>query len=216
MIRAVHALPGVERIRLGSLEPVIATAEFAQALGQLPKVCPQFHLALQSGCDTVLRRMRRRYDTAAFRESAAALRAVFPDCALTTDIMSGFPGETEAEHRQSLDFCREIAFSRMHVFPYSERQGTPAAEMPGAVPKPIREARARELIALGRDMARAYGQSQIGSVRSVLFETCEEGAAAGYTMEYMRCLCPGALPGETHDVRITGFSRDTFTGEIIK
>ena len=216
VIRAVHALPGVERIRLGSLEPVIATAEFAQALGQLPKVCPQFHLALQSGCDTVLRRMRRRYDTASFRESAAALRAVFPDCALTTDIMSGFPGETEAEHRQSLDFCREIAFSRMHVFPYSERQGTPAAEMPGAVPKPIREARARELIALGRDMARAYGQSQIGSVRSVLFETCEEGAAAGYTMEYMRCLCPGALPGETRDVRITGFSRDTFTGEIIK
>ena len=214
VVRAVHELPGVERIRLGSLEPVIATEAFARALGALPKVCPQFHLALQSGCDSVLRRMRRRYDTAAFRESAAALRAVFPDCALTTDVMSGFPGETETEHRQSLDFCREMAFSRMHVFPYSERAGTPAAEMDGAVPRNIREDRARELIALGRRMAAAYGESQVGSVRSVLFETCADGVAAGYTMEYMRCLCPGALPGETRSVRITGFDRDTFTAEI--
>lgn len=214
VIRAVHALPGVERIRLGSLEPVIATAAFAQALSELPKVCPQFHLALQSGSDAVLRRMRRRYDTAAFRESAAALRTVFPGCALTTDIMSGFPGETEEEHRQSLAFCREIGFSRMHVFPYSEREGTPAADMPDAVPRHIREERARELIALGRQMARAYGESQIGERRSVLFETCEEGVAAGYTMEYMRCLCPGALPGETRRVLITGYENDTFTGKI--
>ena len=214
VIRAVHGLPRVERVRLGSLEPVIATADFARALGGMPKVCPQFHLALQSGCDSVLRRMRRRYNTAAFRQSAGALRAVFPDCALTTDVMSGFPGETEEEHRQSLDFCREMAFSRMHVFPYSERQGTPAADMPDAVPRPVREARARELIALGRQMARAYGVRQIGTVRSVLFETCEDGVAAGYTMEYMRCLCPGALPGETRSVRITGFDRDTFTAEI--
>ena len=214
VVRAVHELPGVERIRLGSLEPVIATEAFARALGALPKVCPQFHLALQSGCDSVLRRMRRRYDTAAFRESAAALRAVFPDCALTTDVMSGFPGETETEHRQSLDFCREMAFSRMHVFPYSERAGTPAAEMDGAVPRNIREDRARELIALGRRMAAAYGQRQVGSVRSVLFETCADSVAAGYTMEYMRCECPGARPGETRDVLITGCQNDTFTGEL--
>ena len=215
VVRAVHALPGVERIRLGSLEPVIATRAFAEALGQLPKVCPQFHLALQSGCDSVLKRMRRRYDTAAFRESAAALRAVFPDCALTTDVMSGFPGETEEEHRQSLAFCREIAFSRMHVFPYSEREGTPAAAMPGAVPRHIREERARELIALGRQTARAYGESQVGTERSVLFETCEDGVAAGYTMEYMRCLCPGARPGETRRVLMTGFDRDTFTARLL-
>lgn len=213
VVRAIHALPGVERIRLGSLEPVIATQAFAEALGQLPKVCPQFHLALQSGCDTVLRRMRRRYDTQAFRQSAAALRRVFPNCALTTDIMSGFPGETEEEHQQSLAFCREMAFSRMHVFPYSEREGTVAAHMEGAVPRAVREQRARELIALGRQMARAYGESQVGSVRSVLFETCENGVAAGYTMEYMRCECPGALPGETLNVRLTAYKNDTFTGE---
>ena len=215
VIAAVHALPGVERIRLGSLEPVIATRAFAEALGGLPKVCPQFHLALQSGCDTVLRRMRRRYDTAAFRESAAALRAVFPDCALTTDVMTGFPGETEEEHRQSLAFCREMAFSRMHVFPYSEREGTPAADMPGAVPRALREERARQLIALGHTMARAYGESQVGTSRSVLFETCENGVASGYTMEYMRCECPGALPGETRQVRITGLAKDGFSAEVL-
>ena len=214
VIAAVHDLPGVERIRLGSLEPVIATRAFAEELAKMPKVCPQFHLALQSGCDSVLRRMRRRYDTAAFRESAAALRAAFPGCALTTDVMSGFPGETDEEHRQSLDFCREMAFSRMHVFPYSEREGTPAAAMDGAVPKPVREDRARELIALGHQMAAAYGQSQVGTVRSVLFETCEDGKSAGYTMEYMRCECPGALMGETRNVRITGYEKDTFTGTI--
>jgi len=214
VIRAVHALPGVERIRLGSLEPVIATADFARSLAELPKVCPQFHLALQSGCDSVLRRMRRRYDTAAFRQSAAALRAVFPGCALTTDVMSGFPGETEAEHAESLSFCREMGFSRMHVFPYSEREGTPAAEMPDAVPRPLREQRARELIALGREMARDYAQSQVGSVRSVLFEACEDGAAVGYTMEYMRCAVQGALPGETRPVLITGLAKDGFTGKI--
>lgn len=215
VIRAVHAIGGVERIRLGSLEPVIATGEFAGALGELPKVCPQFHLALQSGCDSVLRRMRRRYDTAAFRESARALRAVFPECALTTDVMSGFPGESEEEHRQSLEFCREMAFSRMHVFPYSEREGTPAAVMPGAVPRAVREERARELIALGKRMAREYGEGQVGSVRRVLFETCEGGVSAGYTPEYMRCEAPGERCGQTCDVLLTGFDRDTFTGKII-
>ena len=215
VIRAVHALPGVERIRLGSLEPVIATADFARALGELPKVCPQFHLALQSGCDTVLRRMRRRYDTAAFRESAAALRAVFPECALTTDIMSGFPGETEEEHRQSLAFCREMAFSRMHVFPYSEREGTPAAAMEGAVPKAVREERARELIALGHQMARAYAESQIGTVRSVLFETVVGDCCVGYTMEYMRCECMGFVTGKTYPVLITDYEDDTFVGKIM-
>ena len=215
VIRAVHAIDGVERIRLGSLEPVVATADFAQALGELPKVCPQFHLALQSGCDTVLRRMRRRYDTAAYRESVRALRAVFPDCALTTDVLCGFPGETAEEHAATLAFCREMGFARMHVFPYSERQGTPAAEMPDPVPRALREDRARELIALGRQMADAYRRSQLGSVRRVLFETCENGRSVGYTMEYMRCECPGALCGESRDVRLTGLAKEGFVGELI-
>ena len=215
VIRAVHDIAGVERIRLGSLEPVIATADFARALGEMPKLCPQFHLALQSGCDSVLRRMRRRYDTAAFRESAQALRAVFPDCALTTDVMSGFPGETDAEHRQSLDFCREMRFARMHVFPYSEREGTAAATMPDPVPRHIREERARELIALGADMAEDYRRAQLGTVRRVLFEQCAEGVSVGYTPEYMRCEAPGTVCGQTLPVRMTGLLPEGFSGEIV-
>ena len=215
VIRAVHDIAGVERIRLGSLEPVIATADFARALGEMPKLCPQFHLALQSGCDSVLRRMRRRYDTAAFRESAQALRAVFPDCALTTDVMSGFPGETDAEHRQSLDFCREMRFARMHVFPYSEREGTAAATMPDPVPRHIREERARELIALGAGMAEDYRRAQLGTVRRVLFEQCAEGVSVGYTPEYMRCEAPGAVCVQTLPVRMTGLLPEGFSGEIV-
>ena len=215
VIRAVHDIAGVERIRLGSLEPVIATADFARALGELPKLCPQFHLALQSGCDSVLRRMRRRYDTAAFRESAKALRAVFPDCALTTDVMSGFPGETDAEHQQSLDFCREMRFARMHVFPYSEREGTAAATMPDPVPRHIREERARELIALGAGMAEDYRRAQLGTVRRVLFEQCADGVSVGYTPEYMRCEAPGAVCGQTLPVRMTGLLPEGFSGEIV-
>ena len=195
-IRAVHAVEGVERIRLGSLEPVIADEAFAEALGQLPKVCPQFHLALQSGCDSVLKRMHRRYDTEAFRKSAAALRGVFPNAAMTTDVLCGFPGETAEEHAATMAFCEQIAFSRMHVFPYSERQGTPAATMPGSVPKAVREQRARELIALGARMADRYRDAQVGQKRQVLFETYENGRSAGYTMEYMRCTAPGDLRGQ--------------------
>ena len=215
VIRAIHDIAGVERIRLGSLEPVIATADFARALGEMPKLCPQFHLALQSGCDSVLRRMRRRYDTAAFRESAQALRAVFPDCALTTDVMSGFPGETDAEHRQSLDFCREMRFARMHVFPYSEREGTAAATMPDPVPRHIREERARELIALGAGMAEEYRRAQLGTVRRVLFEQCAEGVSVGYTPEYMRCEALGTVCGQTLPVRMTGLLPEGFSGEIV-
>lgn len=215
VIRAIHDIAGVERIRLGSLEPVIATADFARALGEMPKLCPQFHLALQSGCDSVLRRMRRRYDTAAFRESDQALRAVFPDCALTTDVMSGFPGETDAEHRQSLDFCREMRFARMHVFPYSEREGTAAATMPDPVPRHIREERARELIALGAGMAEDYRRAQLGTVRRVLFEQCAEGVSVGYTPEYMRCEAPGTVCGQTLPVRMTGLLPEGFSGEIV-
>ena len=214
VIEALHEIKGIERIRLGSLEPVIANEEFACALSKLPKVCPQFHLALQSGCDSVLKRMRRRYDTAAYRESVHALRKYFPDCALTTDVLCGFPGETKEEHAQTVEFCREMGFARMHVFPYSEREGTLAATMPGAVPRHVREDRARELIRLGEEMADSYRRSQLGSVRSVLFETEKDGVSFGYTMEYMHCAATGNLIGRTVDVKITGLSEEGFIGEI--
>ena len=214
VIEALHEIPGIERIRLGSLEPVIANEAFACALNKLPKVCPQFHLALQSGCDSVLKRMRRRYDTAAYRESVEALRRYFPDCALTTDVLCGFPGETKEEHAQTVAFCREMGFARMHVFPYSEREGTLAATMPGAVPRHVREDRARELIALGNQMAEDYRKSQLGTVRTVLFETEKDGVSFGYTMEYMHCEAAGNLIGRTVNVRMTGLTGEGFSGEI--
>ncbi len=214
VIEALHEIPGIERIRLGSLEPVIANEAFACALSKLPKVCPQFHLALQSGCDSVLKRMRRRYDTAAYRESVEALRRYFPDCALTTDVLCGFPGETKEEHAQTVAFCREMGFARMHVFPYSEREGTLAATMPGAVPRHVREDRARELIALGNQMAEDYRKSQLGTVRTVLFETEKDGVSFGYTMEYMHCEASGNLIGRTVNVRMTGLTGEGFSGEI--
>lgn len=214
VIQALHEIPDIERIRLGSLEPVIANEEFACELGRLPKVCPQFHLALQSGCDSVLKRMRRRYDTAAYRESVEALRRYFPDCALTTDVLCGFPGETQEEHAQTVQFCREMGFARMHVFPYSEREGTLAANMPDAVPRHVREDRARELIALGNQMADAYRKSQLGTVRSVLFETEKDGKSFGYTMEYMHCEAEGDYIGQTVNVKMTGLTEEGFSGEI--
>ena len=215
-VRACGA-EGVRRIRLGSLEPVIVTEEFVQALKQENRVCPQFHLALQSGSDTVLKRMRRRYTTDEFRKACALLRAAFPGCAITTDVITGFPGETEAEFAQTMDFCREIGFARMHVFPYSARQGTPAAQMPGQVPKALREERARTLIAAGTEMARAYREGQIGKTVEVLVEEIDgDGTAHGYTAQYIACGLRNGKIGEICSVRVTGTDAEGLMGEILQ
>lgn len=213
-IRAAHAPESIQRVRLGSLEPVIVTERFAKELATLPKVCPQFHLALQSGSDTVLKRMRRRYDTAAFREASAILRAVFPLCALTTDVLTGFPGETEEEHAETLAFCREIGFSRMHVFPYSRRTGTEAAKMPGQLLKAVKEQRAKELIALGEETAARYAHSLLNTRQDVLFEEERAGGAEGYTPQYMRVWAEGARAGDILPVNLIRYENDLFTGEI--
>ena len=217
LLDAIRAcdVPGVERIRLGSLEPVIVTEDFVSALQEEKKVCPQFHLALQSGSDTVLKRMRRRYTTDEFRRACRLLRDAFPGCAITTDVISGFPGETEEEFMQSLQFCREIGFARMHVFPYSARQGTPAAKMPGQVQKAIREERARALIAAGNELALAFGRDQIGQVKEVLCEEMVEGLSQGYTREYMLCRFEGGESGKTYPIRIEGLAGDGLSGRII-
>lgn len=218
LLDAVRAcdVPGVLRIRLGSLEPVIVTEAFAEALKQESKVCPQFHLALQSGSDPVLRRMRRRYTTEEFRRSAALLRQAFPHCALTTDVITGFPGETEAEFEETLSFCREIGFARMHVFPYSARQGTPAAQMPQQVPRALREERARRLIALGKELALAYRQEMLGREAEVLAEeTDEAGRSSGYTAEYIPCVFSGGIPGRVQRVRISGLTGEGVEGTLL-
>ncbi len=213
-VRACGA-EGVRRIRLGSLEPVIVTEAFADALRREKKVCPQFHLALQSGSDTVLKRMRRRYTADEFRRACALLRAAFPGCAITTDVITGFPGETEEEFAETVAFCREIGFARMHVFPYSARQGTPAAQMPLQVPKAVREARARALIAEGDKMALQYREGLVGkNVEVLIEETDAAGTARGYTGEYIACSVPDGKPGEIYRVRVTGLDADGLTGRI--
>ena len=213
-LRAIHGLPELRRIRLGSLEPNVASAAFVEGLAAMPKVCPQFHLALQSGSDSVLRRMARRYNMRMYREAAARLREAFPDCALTTDILTGFPGETEAEFRETCEAVRELAFARIHVFPYSPREGTPAATMPGQLSRGEKEARARELIRIGREVGRLWRTRWLGRTDTVLVED----HAGGYTPTYIPVqLPPESAPpaGSLVTVRLTALTEEGMLGEIV-
>jgi len=216
-IRAAHAPEGVRRVRLGSLEPRAITPVFVDALRELPKVCPHFHLSLQSGSDAVLARMGRRYTADRFLRACDMLRQAFPQAAVTTDVMTGFPGETEEEFAQTRRAVETAAFARLHVFPYSERDGTPAAAMPDPVPKALREERARALIAQGKRLQRAYLQGLLGSAREVLIEELVpergEGRTAGYTPEYVRVLLRGGRPGELQRALLTAVEGDGMLGE---
>ena len=216
LIEAVcDAVPAL-RIRLGSLEPRIVTEEFCAALGRLPNLCPQFHLSMQSGCDTVLGRMRRKYDTARYLESLELLRRFFPGCAVTTDMIVGFPGETEEEFRQSLEFIRKCAFAGMHIFPYSRRPGTPAADMPGQLGNAVKEARSREAIAAAEEMNRAYRESLVGTLQEVLFEEEEGRLSTGHARNYIRVWAEGTgLHNRVRTVRVTGLYQDGLLGEIL-
>ena len=214
-LRAI-ADSGVQRIRLGSLEPGIVTETFVQSLSDIPAICPQFMLALQSGSDTVLARMGRRYTTSQYARAVEQIRAVYPNAALTTDVMTGFPGETDEEFAQTLAFVQQTGFARIHVFPYSRREGTRAASMPGQVDKAIKEARAAELIALGSQLEAQYMQRWIGRTCSVLFEEPCAGGAVGYTPEYVRVVADGT-PGEIQAVRVeavAGGNEPTLQGRI--
>ena len=215
LIEAVcDAVPAL-RIRLGSLEPRIVTEEFCAALGRLPNLCPQFHLSMQSGCDTVLGRMRRKYDTARYLESLELLRRFFPGCAVTTDMIVGFPGETEEEFRQSLEFIRKCAFAGMHIFPYSRRPGTPAADMPGQLGNDVKEERSRAAIAVARQMNRSYRESLVGTLQEVLFEEEEGAFSTGHARNYIRVWAEGkGLHNRIRSVRITGLYQDGLVGEI--
>ncbi|MDD3921732.1 MAG: MiaB/RimO family radical SAM methylthiotransferase, partial [Eubacteriales bacterium] len=216
-IAAVHEVEGVRRIRLGSLEPVVVTEAFAAAASALPKLCPQFHLALQSGSDTVLARMKRRYNTAQYRAAAARLRETYADAALTTDVIVGFPGETEAEFAQTVAFCEEIGFLKIHVFPFSPREGTPAAAMENQVPDTVKTERVHALLALSDRLSAAYRKSLLNTVQPVLLE--ERGAGGrlrGYTPQYVPVSCVGGVPGEIVKVRLTGLSKAGMMGERVE
>ncbi len=178
-----QAAPGC-RVRLGSLEPRTVTREFCTRAARLDNLCPHFHLSMQSGCDATLKRMNRKYDTERFYESVALLRDHFEDPAITTDMIVGFPGETEAEFGQTMDFIQRCAFSAMHIFPYSRRPGTPAAQMAGQVPKAIKEERARRGAAVAAQMEREYLERFVGRTLPVLFEEERDGLWRGHTTRY--------------------------------
>ena len=190
LIQAVHQVDGIERIRLGSLEPGIITEEFAAAISSLPKVCPHFHLSLQSGCTTTLKRMNRRYTAEEYREKCEILRKYYPAPALTTDVITGFPGETEEEFEESRSFVDSIHFFETHIFPYSKREGTKAAGMPDQLTEQVKKERSRILIALGKEHQREYMEQFLGQEKEVLFEEQQtvEGQEywTGHTMEYLK------------------------------
>lgn len=194
LIQAVHGVDGITRIRLGSLEPGIVTPEFAHTLSSLPKVCPHFHLSLQSGCDTVLKRMNRRYTSGEFEERCRILREAFDQPALTTDVIVGFPGETEEEFATTVDFLTRIELYETHIFKYSRRQGTKAAVMPDQIPESVKSVRSERLIALGEANRTKFEQSWIGKQVEVLFEEQvtidEKPYFVGYTKEYIRVAIP--------------------------
>lgn len=205
------------RIRLGSLEPRIVTEEFAAALSGFQNLCPQFHLSMQSGCDTVLARMKRKYTTEEYMESLGRLRNAFPGCAITTDMIVGFPGETEEEFEKSLSFIRQCRFADMHIFPYSRRPGTPAAEMPGQLPNAVKEERSRRAIAVAQDMSRCYHQELLGTTQAVLVEGMEGEHSVGHAMNYVKIYIPGAYPrNEIQTVAVKSLYGDGVTGEVIQ
>ncbi len=217
-IRAVHEVEGVQRIRLGSLEPTIATVEFSQALAAMPKVCAQFHLALQSGSNTVLARMARRYNMTMYMQAVANLRAAFPMAAFTTDVLTCFPGETEEEYQETRQVIRDVGYAKIHVFPYSPREGTKAAVMPGQLTKAVKERRTRELITLGEETAAAYQAQWVGKESTVLIEEKIGSLWHGYTPEYIPVAiadCPVCVPGRIVTVRLTNPTAEGMTGEII-
>ena len=213
MIKAVcQAVPEL-RVRLGSLEPRIVTEEFCREMAALPNLCPQFHLSMQSGCDSVLARMKRKYDTARYYESVELLKKHFPGCAVTTDMIVAFPGETEAEFNESLRFIQKCGFADMHIFPYSRRPGTPADKMPGQHNNATKEERSRAAIAVAAEMSRAYREALIGTTHAVLFEETNGEYYTGHAPNYVKVYAKGEnLHNEVRDVTITELYKDGVIG----
>ena len=216
MIGAVcQAVPQM-RIRLGSLEPRIVTEEFCEMLKGFSNLCPQFHLSMQSGSDTVLARMKRKYDTARYYESVCLLKKHFPNCAITTDMIVAFPGETEEEHQQSLGFIKKCGFAEMHIFPYSRRPGTVADQMSGHHPNAVKEARSREAIRIAEKMSENYRKNLIGTTMEVLFEEPDGAYFTGHAPNYVKVYVAGdQLHNEIRPVEITDLFQDGVMGTLL-
>ncbi len=216
LIKRVNEIDGIERIRLSSLEPNIVTENFARDLSLMPKVCRHFHLSLQSGCDKTLKAMNRRYDTQRYMDSVNIIRKYMPDSGITTDIIVGFPGETEEDFAQSCDFARKINFSKIHVFPYSPKKGTPAAAMKNQIPAEIKNKRSNELIKISDSMEYEFIKKHIGKVLDVLFEKSENGFFEGHTSNYIhvKAKSENNIRNMILPVKIISSDNKTALGEI--
>ena len=205
------------RVRLGSLEPRTITPDFCRRAAALPNLCPHFHLSMQSGCDTVLARMNRKYDSNRYYESVKFLHQVYDRPAITTDLIVGFPGETEEEFQQTLDFIQKCAFSAMHIFPYSKRPGTPAAKLPGQVLNAVKEDRAHRAAQIARTMQDAYLDSWVGETVPVLFEEERDGLWRGHTTRYCEVTVQSAQPlhNQLRQVRLTGRDGGALQGVLV-
>ena len=213
LIETVAASAGDMRIRLGSLEPTVVTEEFCGRTAATGKLCRHFHLSLQSGCDRTLRAMRRKYDAEAFFAVAERLRAAFPGCALTADLITGFPGETEADQAETLRFLRRVAFADMHIFPYSRRPGTPADKMPGQLSAAVKSRRAAEALSVAEETRAAYLAQNVGEELEVLFESASGEGSVGHSDNYLLVRVPEpGLHGQVKTVKITGVSGGELVG----
>ncbi|MEW9123002.1 MAG: tRNA (N(6)-L-threonylcarbamoyladenosine(37)-C(2))-methylthiotransferase MtaB [Thermotaleaceae bacterium] len=220
VLKAVDPIAGIERIRLSSIEPTLINENFVQELLKLRKICPHFHLSLQSGCDETLKRMNRKYTTADYRERVALLRKYFPDVSITTDIMIGFPGETEDEFNKTYRFVEEVGFSQMHVFKYSPRKGTPAAKYEYQVRGDIKHERSEKLIQLATRQTQEYNKQFLNRSKSVLFEVASneyQGHYEGLTDNYIRVLCstPKKIEGELLHVVLEEIQGEAMIGRIV-
>lgn len=217
LLEEINKIEGIERIRLSSLEPTIVDEEFAQRLSKLEKICDHFHLSLQSGCDATLKRMNRKYTTARYKEATEILRKFYPNANFTTDVIVGFPGETDEEFNQTYKFLKEIGFYKMHIFKYSPRKGTVAEKLPNQVDGNIKEERSRKLIELSNNMQNEKNSQYIGKTVKVLFEEYENEYYKGHTTNYMvvkvKTKEQEGFIDNIKDVEIT--ENDTQTEELI-
>ena len=215
LLEAVSEAAGEMRLRLGSLEPRTITEDFCRRAARLPNLCPHFHLSMQSGCDDTLRRMNRKYDTARFYESVSLLRQYFDRPAITTDLISGFPGETEEEFAQTLAFIERCGFAAMHIFPYSVRPGTKAAAMPDQCTAAVKEQRAARAAETAERMKQAYLRGCIGQTYPVLFEQEKNGLYVGHAPNYCQVGVRGEdLHNKIYDVRIVEVTEDMLIGKL--
>ncbi|MBR5571438.1 MAG: tRNA (N(6)-L-threonylcarbamoyladenosine(37)-C(2))-methylthiotransferase MtaB [Oscillospiraceae bacterium] len=215
LLEAISPVAGDMRIRLGSLEPRTITEDFCRRASKLPNLCPQFHLSLQSGCDETLKRMNRKYDTARYYRSVSLLKQYFDGVAVTTDLIVGFPEETEEEFARTLEFIRRCGFAQMHIFPYSVRPGTKAAKM-RQLTMAVKEERAARAAAVAEEMHAAYLASCVGKTFAVLFEQEKDGKFVGHAPNYMEVAAQGCdLHNVVRDVRITAVEDGVLTGEIV-